>query len=125
MIVGIGLDIIELERVQQAVGKSSRFVEKVLTVKEKEVYDTLGEWRKIEFLAGRFAAKEALSKALGTGIGSGVSFQEIEILPDSKQKPVMTCARFEGRIFVSITHTNTVAAAQVILEENSYEAGNT
>lgn len=117
MIVGIGLDVIELERVQQAVVKSARFVEKVLTVKEQAIYATLGEWRKIEFLAGRFAAKEALSKALGTGIGAGVSFQEIEVLPDSLQKPVMTCARFDGRIFVSITHSTTVAAAQVILEE--------
>lgn len=117
MIVGIGLDVIELDRVKQAVTKSERFVERVLTSQEQAIYQTLGDWRKIEFLAGRFAAKEAMSKALGTGIGSKVSFQAIEVLPDSLNKPVMTCTQFDGRIFVSITHSTTVAAAQVILEE--------
>ncbi|MBF0780683.1 MULTISPECIES: holo-ACP synthase [unclassified Granulicatella] len=121
MIVGIGLDVIELDRIAQARKKSEKFAQRILTEREYQVYHELGEHRQIEFLAGRFAAKEAFSKAFGTGIGA-VSFHDIEVLPGTKNRPIMTCSKFSGHIFVSITHTQTVAAAQVILEEQ-YERG--
>lgn len=116
MIVGIGLDIVELDRIAQAREKSDKFALKILTSQEYHCYTQLVEHRQIEFLAGRFAAKEAFSKAFGTGIGT-LSFQDMEILPQTNNKPIMTCSKFSGRIWVSITHTQTVAAAQIILEE--------
>lgn len=116
MIYGIGLDVIELERIAQAVEKNEKFVERVLTKNERLRYDAcVTKQRKIEFLAGRFAAKEAFSKAFGTGIGA-LSFLDIEILSDDKNKPIMTCNKFEGNIFVSITHVELLAIAQVVLE---------
>lgn len=117
MISGIGLDITELDRIAELDNKSDKFRNRVLTAKEQHYYDTLSDQRRIEFLAGRFAAKEAYSKALGTGIGPACSFQDVEILPDVKGAPVLY---FRGTLvdgFVSITHTKTVAAAQVILQK--------
>lgn len=116
MIVGIGLDIIELQRIEQALNRTRGFAQKILTDKEYAIFETLVPHRQIEFLAGRFAAKEACSKALGTGIGQ-LHFHDMEILPDGNNKPIMTCTKYNGAIFVSITHTKTVAGAQVILEE--------
>ncbi|QTD39577.1 holo-ACP synthase [Sporosarcina sp. Te-1] len=115
MITGIGLDIVELSRIADADARSSKFRERVLTEQELSRYEELQGNRRIEFLAGRFSAKEAYSKANGTGIGPACSFQDIEILPEPGGKPVLY---FQGRRvdgFVSITHTKTVAAAQVIL----------
>ena len=67
-------------------------------------------------LAGRYAAKEAFSKAYGTGIGK-LSFQDIEILPGEYRKPEITKSPFEGKGFVSITHSGNIIAAQVVLEK--------
>lgn len=115
MIYGIGLDVVDIARIQSAVEKSDRFVSRVLTTDEIAVYRTLTNKRQLEFLAGRFAAKEAFSKAFGTGIGA-LSFLDISILPNDKNKPIATCTKFDGNIFVSITHTETIAVAQVVLE---------
>ncbi|GKV54821.1 holo-[acyl-carrier-protein] synthase [Sporosarcina sp. NCCP-2222] len=115
MITGIGLDIVELARIADANERSAKFRERVLTKRELERYSELRGNRRIEFLAGRFAAKEAYAKANGTGIGHTCGFQDIEILSEPGGKPVIY---FQGRLadgFVSITHTKTVAAAQVIL----------
>ena len=115
LITGIGLDIVELERIAKLDERSDKFRLRILTAKELELYESLQPHRKIEFLAGRFSAKEAFAKARGTGIGNGCRFEQIEILPEPSGKPVLS---FDGKAvagFVSITHTNTVAAAQVIL----------
>ncbi|WP_449489008.1 holo-ACP synthase, partial [Streptomyces lavendulae] len=76
MIYGIGLDITELKRIASMAGRhKKRFAERILTRgQEADQYYELSEKRKIEFLAGRFAAKEAFSKAFGTGIGRQLSF---------------------------------------------------
>ncbi|MGY3778454.1 holo-ACP synthase [Isobaculum melis] len=118
MIIGIGLDIVDLIRIEKAANKQPKFVARVLTAAEKERYDQLTGNRQIEFLAGRFAAKEAFAKAYGTGLGQ-VSFQDIEILNDAKGKPIVTKSPTDFQTFVSITHTGQVAAAQVILEKIS------
>lgn len=116
MIVGIGLDMVDIERIQKACEKRKTFSNRVLTEKELSLYNTLSGKRQSEFLAGRFSAKEAFSKAFGTGIGK-VGFLDIEILPGDQGEPIITNSPFEGSAFVSITHTDTVAAAQVILEK--------
>ncbi|MGX7420501.1 holo-ACP synthase [Carnobacterium gallinarum] len=115
MIVGIGLDLTEISRIKQAYIKSEKFAKKVLTEKEWFIFNDFKGSRQIEFLAGRFAAKEAFSKALGTGIGK-VGFQDIEILNNHYGKPEVTKSPFKGNAFISITHTTAIAAAQVVLE---------
>lgn len=115
MIIGIGMDLVEIERIEQLRFKQTRFPVRILTRAELDVYETLNEKRKTEFLAGRFAAKEAYSKARGTGIGSELSFLEIEITTDGKGKPMITKPEF-GRVHLSISHTKSYATAQVIIE---------
>ncbi|MBS4206478.1 holo-ACP synthase [Bacillus sp. FJAT-50079] len=115
MIHGIGLDLVETERVEKLRRRQERFPYRVLTKNELSTYFTLSETRKTEFLAGRFAAKEAYAKAVGTGIGSDCSFQDIEIIADEKGKPHIV-ASTDYKIHLSITHTKAYAAAQVILE---------
>ncbi|MCA9766640.1 MAG: holo-ACP synthase [Carnobacterium sp.] len=116
MIVGIGLDITEIDRIGHAVKKRSTFSKRVLTQAEWTIFNGLKGSRQIEFLAGRYAAKEAFSKAFGTGIGK-LGFHDIEILPNEKGKPIVTKSPFVGNVFLSITHTDVVAAAQIILEK--------
>lgn len=115
VIIGIGLDITEILRIEEAYLKRETFSKRVLTPVEWEIFSGLTGSRKIEFLAGRYAAKEAFSKAMGTGIGK-LGFQDIEILPDRYGKPIVEKSPFNGQVFLSITHTDTIAAAQVILE---------
>lgn len=115
LILGIGLDLVELDRIEKAVTRSRKFAERILTSRELTIFDTLSTSRQVEFLAGRFAAKEAYSKAVGTGIGQGCELHQIEILKDELGKPVLY---FDGELangFISITHTKQVAAAQVVL----------
>lgn len=117
MIIGIGLDMIDLDRVAKAVQKNNRFVTRILTVNEMNQYKAYRGIRQIEYLAGRFAAKEAYAKALGTGFGKGLHFTDIEILQDKSGKPHVVKPHKENiAVFVSITHTGRSAAAQIIME---------
>lgn len=117
MITGIGLDIVELSRIHRLDARSPKFRERVLTETELAEYVQLTAARKVEFLAGRFAAKEAFSKANGTGIGGACSFQDIEIRKDAKGKPSIYFRNTETGM-VSITHSKDFAAAQVLLQTN-------
>ncbi|MFO1446522.1 holo-ACP synthase [Bacillus sp. Bva_UNVM-123] len=116
MISGIGIDIVELERIKKIYERQDRFVDRILTPAEKKIFQTLTENRKTEFLAGRFAAKEAYAKAVGTGLGENLSFLDIEIAKDEKGKPFITKPRKEG-IHLSISHSKDYAVAQVVIEE--------
>lgn len=115
MIIGIGLDIVELSRIKEAINRSEKFQNRILTEKELTVFNSLTESRKIEFLGGRFAAKEAFAKAKGTGIGKDCGFKQIEILNDTLGKPILYFDGQKVNGFVSITHTREYAAAQIIL----------
>lgn len=115
MITGIGLDITEIERIKKIQAKTRKFEERILTDNERIQFHELSKDRQIEYLAGRFAAKEAFSKARGTGIGKNCSFQDIEILKEPSGKPILYFKGVEVKGFVSITHTKVYAAAQVIL----------
>jgi len=115
MIIGIGIDIVELDRIRKAIDKQPRFIDRILTIKERELFTSLSPRRKVEFLAGRSAAKESYAKALGTGIGECLSFLDIEILPDIYGRPVLS-AGSEYHIHVAISHSHHAAIAQVIIE---------
>lgn len=97
MITGIGTDIIDIERVQAVLERQGqRFVERILTAAEQAEYRRRGE--PVKFLANRFAGKEAVAKALGTGIAAGVTFQQIEILPDERGAPVVSLTAEAARL---------------------------
>lgn len=117
MIVGTGIDIVEIGRIRKLVESQPRFPERVLTEKERAVYLQFKERRAIEFLAGRWAAKEAFSKAKGTGIGKELSFMDIEIENDPHGRPVVIKPFMEG-VHLSISHSEHYAIAQVIIEKN-------
>ncbi|MCP0886837.1 holo-ACP synthase [Ligilactobacillus sp. WILCCON 0076] len=119
MIYGVGVDIASIYRIKQAQEKNSNFARKILTKDEFDIFNQLGSKRKNEFLAGRFSIKEAYAKAFGTGIGSKVSFLDIEVLNDLSGKPIMTkqpCFD-ELRAHISISHTDELVMTEVILEK--------
>ncbi|AYW46173.1 holo-ACP synthase [Tetragenococcus koreensis] len=116
MIYGTGLDVVELGRIKNIIHEKPKLIKRILTEKEYQLFSQLSAKRQIEFLGGRFACKEAFAKAWGTGIGK-ISLQEIEVLPNSAGAPVVTASPFtEGAVFVSITHTDELALAQIVLE---------
>jgi holo-[acyl-carrier protein] synthase len=84
--IGIGTDIVQIARIKSSVEKQGdRFVSRILTDAEQAVFAERNA--SMTFLANRFAAKEAISKALGTGIAKGVRFRDIEILPNNNGAP--------------------------------------
>ena len=122
MIIGIGVDIIEIERVRQAIQNNKNFLSKLFT--EKEIDYFISRKMNSEVIAGNFAAKEAVSKALGTGF-RGFSLLDIEILRDQLGKPIVYLSddmkkiiNANHRINVSISHNRTAAIAFVVLEES-------
>lgn len=116
MIKGIGIDAVEIPRIKQIIAEKPTFATRILTANEQQQYQQLKGKRQAEYLAGRYACKEAFSKAWGTGIGA-VSFQDIEVLTENSGAPRVTQSPFTGQVFVSITHTDELAFAQIILEE--------
>ncbi|MBD0382357.1 holo-ACP synthase [Paenibacillus sedimenti] len=128
MIIGIGTDLVEIARMRKMLAGSTaaRFLERILTPQERELAEQR-RGRLAEFAAGRFAAKEAIVKAIGCGIGKQIGFQDVEVLPDPLGKPVCRVAEAaleraglngsNHRIHISITHTDSMAAAYAIVEQ--------
>ena len=117
MIVGHGIDIEALASIQNAVEKREGFARRVLTDKEMERFASLKGRRQIEYLAGRWSAKEAFSKAMGTGIGK-LGFQDLEVLNNERGAPYFSKSPFSGKVWLSISHTDQFVTASVILEED-------
>lgn len=118
MIIGHGIDLQEIAAIEAAYRKKPQFAEKVLTPRELERFNSLKNQRKMEYLAGRWAAKEAFSKALGIGIGP-VGFHDIEILNDAKGAPYVNQSPFSGKVWLSISHSGNFVQASLILEEEN------
>lgn len=116
MIAGIGIDLLELNHMASVCEKKPQIYERILTPQEIDIYEARSDKRKNEFLAGRFAAKEAFSKAMGTGIGKTVTFQNVSVLNDEKGCPYIAESPFDGKTFISISHSKEMAVAQVVLE---------
>lgn len=118
VITGIGIDIIEIERIKIAYEKQPRFPERILTETELKRFKELEGRRQIEYLAGRFAAKEAYSKANGTGIGKKLSWHDIEIFKDENGKPFVR-TKSDNTALLSISHSKNYVVANVIIESSS------
>lgn len=129
MIVGIGMDLCEIARIEQSIERhGDRFAERVLGANEIVVYRERlvhGGKRGITYLATRFAAKEAFGKALGTGISHPVTWQRCEVLNGDKGQPVIvlngelaTWFAEQGlRAHVSLSDETQMAAAYVVVEK--------
>jgi holo-[acyl-carrier protein] synthase len=121
MIIGIGTDIIEIDRIESAINKTNGFIDKLFTKREIEMFKSRN--MRAEVVAGNFAAKEAISKAFGTGI-RGFSLKEIEVLRDKLGKPEVFLSNNINNLIgkkyninISISHNNTSSIAFAILEE--------
>lgn len=121
MIIGIGTDIIEIKRIEKAMKRTNTFIEKLFTQREIEYFKSKGF--KENTIAGNFAAKEAISKALGTGF-RGFGLKDIEVLRDKLGKPTV---HFSDKIYeisdvkkfniyVSISHSQENAIAYAVME---------
>ena len=125
MIVGLGIDLAEVARIEAAIRRyGERFLRRVFT--EAEVRYCQSKANSGERFAGRFAAKEAAMKAIGTGWRRGVTWRDFEVAREASGRPVIrlsgVAAQVAGglgakRALVSITHSGTLAVAQVILED--------
>ena len=124
MIYGIGIDIIDVERVKKLISKKDKYLKKIYTETEIEYCEKFK--RKEQEYAGRFSAKEAFSKALGTGMSHGIKFSEIEMINDNLGKPeIILYGGTKGyflekglkNIFVSISHLKEYATAVVVIEK--------
>lgn len=122
--MGIGVDLCEVDRVEAAITRhGERFLTRIYTVAERAYCES--KVNRMERFAGRFAAKEAAMKAIGTGWRRGVGWRDFEVTRATSGQPVMvfhgvarTIADGLGvtRALVSITHTESMAMAQVLLE---------
>ena len=124
-ILDIGIDIIEIERIKEAINNNPRFLNKIFTDDEVKYFESTGF--KPESIAGNFAAKEAISKAIGTGIRD-FNFKDIEVLRNELGKPIVKtynnlqqiCIDYNVlEIKVSISHCKeyAVANAMTIIKE--------
>ena len=124
MILGIGIDIIEVERIRASHERfGDRFLHRIL--QPSEIAYCLSHRAPAPFLAARFAAKEAISKAFGTGIGAQLGWLDMEILRKASGEPYVVmhgsgrelmAARGARALLISISHTQNHATAVAILE---------
>ena len=124
-ILGIGIDIVEIERIENILKNKKRFLNKIFTDEEIKYFESKNF--RSETIAGNFSAKEAISKAFGTGI-KDFNFDDIEVLRDKNGKPIVKtynnlrqmCIDYNVlEIQVSISHSENyaVANAMVIVKE--------
>jgi holo-[acyl-carrier-protein] synthase len=126
-LIRTGVDIVEVERIGRAITRyGERFLDRIYT--QQEQIDARGH---VPSLAGRFAAKEAVSKALGTGIGR-ISWKDVEILHDDQQQPILrlhgqaeslASSRSLAQWSISISHTDTLAIAVAMAHGGCGEDG--
>jgi holo-[acyl-carrier protein] synthase len=124
MIVGTGIDITEVPRIAAAIQRfGKRFLERIFT--PGEIHYCESKANRVERYAARFAAKEAAMKAIGTGWRLGVTWQDIEVRRTSGGRPTLAfhgrAAEFFAKLgatqaHLSLTHTEQLAMAQVILD---------
>ena len=124
MILGVGIDIIEVARIKASFEKfGERFVNRILL--PDEIAYCLSHKNPAPFLAARFAAKEAISKAFGTGIGAQLGWQDMEVRRKESGEPYVVlhgkgkdlfAARGAKRLLISLSHTQSHATAVAILE---------
>ncbi|MCK6619374.1 MAG: holo-ACP synthase [Calditrichaceae bacterium] len=121
-IYSVGVDITQVERIQELIQRhEERFLKRVFTA--REIAYCQPKAIRAQCFAGRFAVKEAVFKAAGTGLRTGMSWQDVEVINDELGRPSVylhgaTARLFEGkRIHLSLSHEGTMAIAMVVVEE--------
>ena len=115
----LGTDIIEIERIQKIIDNHPEMIKGFLTEEELIIYHNLIGQRQAEFLSGRFCAKEAYVKALGTGFRNGIRPTDIEILPNDMGVPTLMNGPIVEGVKISISHSKTVAMATCLIDSQS------
>ncbi len=123
-VLGVGLDLVEVSRLEAVLKRQGeRFVQRVFTEGERAYCG--GKKEPGPFYAARFAAKEAVAKAFGTGIGAQIGWQDIEVAHHPSGAPLvhlrgkgaeLAQARGVTEVLISLTHTSQTAAASVVLQ---------
>lgn len=131
MIIGIGHDMTDIRRVAAVLDgpAGERFMARIMTSGERKLAESYGGARLHQFVAGRFAAKEAVSKAFGCGIGSVMGFADIDIARGDGGKPACSLSAEawaalghdprDVRVWVTITHERELASAFAVAERIS------
>ena len=124
-IIGIGIDVVEVNRISLILNKKNNFRKRIFS--NKEISQSKNTKKIYHFFAKRFAAKEAFSKALGTGIAKGLNFNEIEVRNSISGKPTLKITgkslkvvkkytkKKKVKIFLSLTDESKYAIAMVII----------
>jgi holo-[acyl-carrier protein] synthase len=122
MLTGLGVDIIEVSRIKKALDRwGERFLKRVFTPQEKRY--SMRKAFPEQSLAARFAAKEAVMKAIGTGLSGGIAWTDVEIVNNPSGKPEVKLGRKitsligKRKILISLSHTREFAIAFAVLEE--------
>lgn len=126
MITGLGVDIVEIERMRAALARHPRMKERIFSAEERAYCDRRNK-PEIHY-AMRFAAKEAVLKALGRGFSGGIRFTDVEVVRDERGRPTPRLAGraaevateggvVEMHLSLSFTHTNAVASAVAVTEQ--------
>ena len=126
-IVGIGIDLVSIDRLRGVLDRyGARFLERVLTANERAYCQRHRD--PTPQVAARFAAKEAMLKALGTGLSRGIRWQDVEVRREGNDPPRIllagraaeeSAALGVGRIHLSLSHDHGAAVAMVVLERES------
>ena len=106
MIFGIGTDIVDINRIIN-MDSLNTFANKILSENEKNIFEDLKEGKQALYLSKQFAGKEAISKAIGTGISGDIKFKEIEILRDESGKPIFNPVKNLKEILANLGITKT------------------
>ena len=106
MIFGIGTDIVDIKRIE-TITSLDKFASKILSNNEKEFYDSLTNQKQIVYISKQFAAKEAIAKAIGTGIRNDTHFKNIEILRDKNGAPIFNALNKLEKIISDLGITKT------------------
>ncbi len=124
MIIGIGTDIVEVDRIKSSIEKyGKRFLDRIYTETEQKYSESFNDNKYVHY-AARFAAKESFSKAIGTGLTRGFKFREVGIVNEKSGNPQMILDGGmkdkwgDTRIHVSLSHTDNNAIAYVIMERD-------
>jgi holo-[acyl-carrier protein] synthase len=129
VIVGIGIDLVEIDRIDEAILRhGNRFAERILSTCELVEYFELQANQRPRFVAKRFSAKEAFAKAFGTGIGRGFGFKDINIMHNALGRPELELSSSSTvfdqlekcSLYLSITDERSSAASVCVIERSDH-----
>ncbi len=130
-ILGLGIDLVDCDRIENSIQRfGDRFLQRVFTAGEIAYAQSMKF--PARHLAARFAAKEALSKAFGTGIGKSMGWRDLDVQKKESGEPFVVLSggaekmaqeRGVGKIWISLSHTEQIGMATIVLEARAEQSG--